>query len=477
MPAILYNICMNTCTSAPVSGGITLATWKHHPITLMTSFLLLLLSVVPAIAIGEDKSTPQPPGQSVPVAELDPQPVLDWMSLVYNLIEAEAVNAPAAARLYGYTGVAVYEALLPGMPDNLSLAGQIIHMPDMPLPAAEQVYDWLSVANAAISTTFDGLMFEATTETHDRIAQMRATQAAARSALVGQVIVQASLAYGDQIAAALLDWIEDDNYRMTRSLTWELPVGEGLWEITTPGARPVEPLWGSIRPFALEWVDECAVYPDVPYSTDPASTYYIQAQEVVDVARNLTPEQQETARYWVDTPGITGTPAGHWWSIANQLVTQKNLPLPRAAEMYAMLGVTLADSFISCWSLKYQTLLMRPVTFIQQNMRRAWEPYIESPPFPEYPSGHSVVSAAAAETFTRLFGASAFTDETHLIYDHEPLRRSYTSFEAAAYEAAISRLYGGIHYRSAIENGMRQGRCVAQRAFQSIRLNPVLQGE
>lgn len=446
--------------------------WKH----LTMSVLLLLLSVAPVTAIGEEGENPEPE-RSIITAELDRQPILDWMSLVYRLVEAESINAAAAARVYGYTGVTVYEALLPGMPDNLSMAGQITHMPDMPLPQDGVVYDWLSVANGALSTMLTGLLYEASEPTFAAITDMRATQQAARSNATSAAMVERSLAYGDEIGAALLDWIEDDNYRMTRDLEWQIPVGEGNWELTTEGSRPVEPHWGSIRPFAMQWSDECAVYPDVFYNTDPQSTYYLQAQEVVEVERDLTPEQQETARYWVDTPGITGTPAGHWWSIANQLVVQMNLPLSRAAEMYAMLGVALADSFISCWSLKYQTLMMRPVTFIQGNIRRSWSPYIESPPFPEYPSGHSVVSAAAAETLQRLFGTVAFVDETHLIYGHEPLRRSYTSFEAAAYEAAISRLYGGIHYRSAIENGIRQGRCVAERAFRSIRLNPILQGE
>lgn len=411
------------------------------------------------------------------VESLDPQPIVDWMTLFYRLVEAERVNAPAAARLYAYIGITVYESLLGGMPNDNTLAGQIPHMPDMPLPEEDLTYDWLSVANAAISTVAKGLMIDAQAETYAAIDELRTAQTEARQQEVGEEVVTQSLAYGDLIGEAILEWVADDNYAATRGLAYEMPTGEGLWELTTEGTQPIEPYWGTIRPFILEYADDCNVYPDVPYSTDPNSTFYLQAQEVVDTERNLTPEQEETARYWVDTPGVTGTPAGHWWSIANQLVNQLDLTLDRAAEMYAMLGVVLGDSFISCWSLKYQVNLLRPVTYIRANIRRSWSPYIETPPFPEYPSGHSVVSAAAAEILTSLLGAVAFTDETHIIYGHEPLRRSYTSFEAAAYEAAISRLYGGIHYRSAIENGMRQGRCVGQTALQNIRLNPIRQSE
>ena len=161
--------------------------------------------------------------------------------------------------------------------------------------------------------------------------------------------------------------------------------------------------------------------------------------------------------------------------IENQLVDQLGLSLDRAAEMYGMVGITLADSFISCWSAKYQYNLLRPVSYIQSHIRRSWAPYIQTPPFPEYPSGHSVVSAAAADVLTSLLGPVAFTDTLHVADGEAP--RHFTSFEAAANEAAISRLYGGIHYRSAIENGMRQGRCIADHLLRNIQLNPISQGE
>jgi membrane-associated phospholipid phosphatase len=143
--------------------------------------------------------------------------------------------------------------------------------------------------------------------------------------------------------------------------------------------------------------------------------------------------------------------------------------------MYGMVGMVLGDSFISCWSLKYQVNLLRPETYINEFISRRWRPFIQTPPFPEYPSGHSVVSAAAADMLTYLFGTVAFTDTAH--EDEGQIPRSFTSFEAAANEAAISRLYGGIHYRSAIENGMRMGRCIVEHTLNNIIMRPVSQGE
>jgi hypothetical protein len=137
--------------------------------------------------------------------------------------------------------------------------------------------------------------------------------------------------------------------------------------------------------------------------------------------------------------------------------------------------MTLADSFISCWSLKYQINLLRPVTFINEHISRSWRPYIESPGFPEYPSGHSVVSAAAGDMLTYLYGPVAFTSPGR--WGEERMQRSFTSFEHASQEAAISRLYGGIHFRAAIENGMKQGRCIADHILDNIVMRPLSQGE
>lgn len=408
--------------------------------------------------------------------DLDAQIAVDWMTLLYDRIEAENVNAPNAGRLYAYAGITLYEAVLNGIPGNNSLAGQIDHMPDMPLPDFNKEYDWPTVANAALSTVYHGLFETGTRETHDAIEALRAEWTERRAEEVSNAILSRSIDYGDQIGDEILGWVDTDNYRETREMTYEIPTGGGaLWVLTTPGTNPVEPYWGQIRPFGLTWADECAEPLNIEYSEDPDSAFYQQALEVKNVGDDLTPEQQEIARWWVDTPGISGTPAGHWVMIENQLVDQLELPLSRAAEMYAMVGIALGDSFISCWSLKYQYNLVRPVTYIRDHIRRSWAPYIETPPFPEYPSGHSVVSAAAADILTSLFGVQAFTDMTHVDEGMRP--RTFTSFEAAAQEAAISRMYGGIHYRTAIENGMRQGRCVAEHLLYNIQLNPIRQGE
>jgi membrane-associated phospholipid phosphatase len=416
---------------------------------------------------------------SVLAADQDATVALNWMDLLYRLVQNEGSNPPAASRIYGYAGVALYEAVVNGMPNNYSLAGQLQGLPDLPLAVADEVYDWSSVANGTMAKLIPGLFVNPSEDTRAAVAALHEQVIDAREQEIADDVVTRSNEYGSKIADGLLAWSATDGYTETVELDaeYELPAGSdlSLYTLTTEGSRPVGPYWGTLRPFALFYPEVCHVPLNMPYDSDPDSAFYAQANEVMEVGNNLTTEQQEIARFWFDPPGQTGAPAGHWVSIENQMVEQRNLNLEQAAGMYALVGMSLADSFISIWSLKYEVMLLRPETYIHEFIRRSWQPYIQTPPFPEYPSGHSGVSAAASEVLTFLFGTVAFTDRTHVIYDHEPLVRAFTSFEAAASEAAISRLYGGIHYRVAIENGLRQGRCVGQQVIQNIQLGPIPQ--
>lgn len=445
-------------------------------LTLILAFVAALFIPLHTPATAQDD-----PPQSTSVAEEDPTFALEWMQTLYDLVQIEKVDAPNAARIYGYAGITLYESLVNGMPGNYSLIGQLPSLPDLSYPDEGVVYDWPAVAIQSLATVIQALMpAESTTaaQTTATIDSLRERHLQDRTALKGEEVVAASVEYGTLLGEELTAWIAEDGYTqvVADNPLYELRAGdEWLWVKTNPDLPIVEPFWGQIRTFALTYADQCAVWDYVPFSTDPNSTFYKQALEVKETGDNLTEEQGLIARYWIDTPGETGTPAGHWIMIENQLVEQLNLRLDQAAGMYALVGVALADSFISAWSLKYQTLLLRPETYIQRHISRRWLPYLQTPNFPEYPSGHSVVSAAAAEVLTELFGAQAFTDRSKVSLGLG--ERAFTTFEQAAAEAAISRLYGGIHYRTGIENGMRQGRCVGQNVVNSVRLRPVAQGE
>lgn len=433
--------------------------------------LLLVLGAV-------NTFTAQAQRQSIPTSDYDAQFAADWMLFTYQLVRDETVNAPAASRVYAYTAIALYEAVVPGMPSNFSTAGQLEGLMSLPYPESGQVYDWLSVANGSISTTLHGLFPNIAEDAHTRIDTMREEQNALRLADVDASIVERSIALGDAMGEQLVEWISTDGYLDTRKDEYALPTGNpAFWVPTTEGQTALEPFWSNLRPFGMAFSSVCNVPIALEFSTDPNSTFYLQAAEVMNTFTTLTDEQREIARFWIDTPGITGAPSGHWLMIEMQFAEQYGLTLDRAAEMYLLTSTAIADAFISAWDMKYELNLLRPVTYIQEYIRPNWLPYVQSPPFPEYPSGHSVASGAAAEVLTTMFGQVAFTDRTPVINGHEQIERSFTSFQAAASEAAISRMYGGIHFRAAIENGLRQGECVGQQVLNNILLRSIPQGE
>jgi hypothetical protein len=199
--------------------------------------------------------------------------------------------------------------------------------------------------------------------------------------------------------------------------------------------------------------------PPPEYSEDKTSDFYKEGLEVYETVKNITPEQRATARFWSDDPMLSPTPPGHWISIALQILDREDASLDKTADVMARLGMALADSFIGCWDAKFQYDLVRPLTYIRRVIDPKWEAILNTPPFPEYPSGHSTQSGAAAVVLTDIFGTNfGFEDATHQADGLKP--RRFASFWAAAEEAGISRLYGGIHYRTAIARGLDQGRCI-----------------
>ncbi|HKY61024.1 MAG TPA: vanadium-dependent haloperoxidase, partial [Gemmatimonadota bacterium] len=224
---------------------------------------------------------------------------------------------------------------------------------------------------------------------------------------------------------------------------------------------PVEPCWGHLRPFAILSLGMCEPGAHPAYSEDPASEFYQAALEVYETVNDLTDEQRTIAFYWADLAGETATPAGHSLSITTQVLEQVAAPLDLAAEAIARVGIGESDAFIGCWATKYHYSLLRPISYINSVIDPDWESVLETPPFPAYTSGHSNDVGSASTILTTLFGDGfAFTDHFNDALGFAP--RSFGSFFEAADESAISRLYGGIHYRFDIERGVEQGRCVGR---------------
>jgi hypothetical protein len=418
-------------------------------------FIIVALAVSPAQAasVGADKV------------------MRDWYRLILELVRhTPTYSPPVASRAFGYLGVTAYEALASGDRTLTTLAGQLNGLTPVPPRESGASYDEAVVMQAALSTVAVEL-FGNTGPTGQRaLKRMTEKLSAEVSAGLAPNLVARSEAYGRSVTAHILAWSAGDGgakvENMGFPLEFTLNDGPAHWVPTSlinQQQKPLLPKWGENRPFALQTGNDCPLPSPPAYSEEKGSEFYNEALEVYETVNNLTAEQRAIARFWSDDPMLSPTPPGHWIVIGLKILDERKASAAEHADLLARLGITLADAFIGCWHSKFEYDLLRPITYIKRVIDPKWEPILITPPFPEYPSGHSTQSGAAATVLTAFFGENfAFTDNTHE-KDKLP-NRSFSSFWDAAEEAGISRLYGGIHFRAAIDRGLDQGRCIGEKA-------------
>lgn len=403
-------------------------------------------------------------GQAAP----EPTQILtDWYRLALQLVRHTATySPPVASRAFAYLGVAAYEAVAACDRSMTSLAGQLNGLSSLPAPTPGE-HDTATVLHATLSAMVADLFSNTGPSGQRALAAMDRKLSERVLASLSEDVIQRSTALGQAIGARIITWAAEDGGAVVENMgfpqTYTARQDPAAWVPTSlvrQQQAPLLPNWGDIRPYAMPKGDSCHLPPPPAYSEDPASAFYAEAMEVYRVTAALTPEQRLIARFWSDDPMLSSTPPGHWIFVAIDLIRQRQLPLAVSVDVMARLGIGMADAFIGCWFSKTAYDLLRPVTYINRVIDKAWMPLLITPPFPEYPSGHSTVSGAAATILSAALGQDyAFEDLTH---EREGLPgRTYASFWDAANEAGISRLYGGIHFRSAIERGLDQGRCIA----------------
>lgn len=401
-----------------------------------------------------------------------------WMVNLANSVKGDGLHPVLAARTYSYGAIAVYEAVVNGMPGYRSLGGQLNGLGTMPTPDPGKVYDWPTVlAQTMRRVSMETyvfplrLFFEYTTSTEATLDELGPAQIGHR--LIAGVTPQVSadsIAFGNQLADKLVPWINSDGYSIARFKGWVPPVGPDKWvptgfQDTDKVANPEEPWYGQIvRPIVLTSPDECRPAPPVPFDTTPGSPMYNQAKAVYDTENSLTNEQREIANFWADGPKLTPTPAGHWLALATKMIRPGNLA--QAAYGYAQSMIAVQDAAIAVWNEKYRSNLLRPETYIRRHIDAGWQPFLGTPKFPSYISGHSGFSGASARTFAAAFGNNPFTDDTKLRRGFAP--RSFANWEAAAEEAAESRLNGGIHYPMDNQAGLEVGHCVGDKVIARV---------
>jgi hypothetical protein len=402
----------------------------------------------------------------------------EWFQLGLLITQqTPGFSPPVAARALGYLGLTLYESVVPGMPQNISLGGQLNELESLPWAQPDEVLHWPSVANAAMATMTRMMFSNASAENKARIDLLERSlplkyEKDFNPATLTAEITNRSETFGKLMAMAIMTWARTDGgheawgpLRRSRQ-PYVPPSGAGKWVPTYPAFGPaLLPWWGQVRPFVLKSLAQCEPPPPPAYSEETNSDFYKEAIEVYRISNAATQEQRQFALYWADDPAKTPTPAGHWAFIATDLLKQRKASLADAAETYARLNMAMSDAFIAGWQTKYTVNLLRPVTYVQLVIDSNWVPgLMHTPPFPEFPSGHSVQSSAAAAILGNIYGPNtAFTDNTHNDRGWGP--RTFKSFKAAADEAALSRMYAGIHFRAAVVSGQAQGTCVADKVL------------
>jgi len=409
----------------------------------------------------------------------DPELLHTAVHQLTGVIVYDIFSPPQASRVYAYASIAAYETLRPDHPGYRTLAGQLNGLTPVPGPSPDSEY-YLPLASVhAFMTVGRALTFS------------RQRMDSLRSALDDRIrrtgggiparVAERSIAYGDRVAQHILAWAAQDHYLQTRGYPkYTVTVEPGRWIPTPPAYMDaVEPHWGELRPFVMDSGSQ--IRPSRPHAfvMTRGSPYYRELVEVYEVGKHPSEEQRAIASFWDCNPYVMHvqghamfatkkvTPGGHWMGIVPIAARKANADIMRSAAVYARTAIGVADAFISVWDEKYRSNMIRPETVINKYLDARWEPLLQTPPFPEYPSGHSVISTAASVVLTDEFGPDfAFSDSAEMEYGL-PVR-SFPSFQAAAAEAAISRMYGGIHYRQAIEEGAREGRRVGELVVQRV---------
>lgn len=387
------------------------------------------------------------------------------MKQLTEVIIHDAFSPPVASRIYAYTSLAAYEALRHAKPGTLSVATQLNGLGAMPLPEDGKEYNYLLAATKAFFTVAETITFS-----KDSLLQYEQQVYGQFASLLEEDTYNRSIAFGTAIGKKVLERTTRDNYKETRGMPRFLGSGDAdKWKPTPPDyLDAAEPHWHRILPLALDSSSQFKCPAPPAFSSDTNSAFFRNAKEVYTATTSLTPEQKEIARYWDDNPFVLEhaghtmyankkiTPVGHWIGITGIAAGKQQLDPLETAEAYLMTAISIFDTFIGCWEEKYRTQVLRPVTVINDLIDRNWQPMLQTPPFPEYTSGHSGISAAAATVLTARFGDNfAFEDTSDLEYIG--MKRNFRSFNEAAAEASISRVYGGIHYRTGIEAGAAQG--------------------
>ncbi|NNK74964.1 MAG: vanadium-dependent haloperoxidase [Maribacter sp.] len=403
---------------------------------------------------------------------------------VTNIMIHDIFSPPVASRVYAYPNIAAYEIVALADDNYVSLANQARDLTPIPNPEDSEKVNYELAALIAHIDVSRRLIFSEEKITAYRDSLYSVWEAKNKSEFGN------SKAYGLAVAEHIANWMKNDNYYQTRTMPkFSVQTDDpSRWQPTPPAYMDgIEPHWNKIRPFVIDSASQFKPTPPPPFSMEKGTDFYNEVKEVYDISMDITKKGDDSeeiaiAQFWDCNPYVSVTrghlmfatkkisPGAHWIGITKIASKMTNSDFSKTVYAYTKTSIAIYDAFISCWDEKYRSNLIRPETLINEHIDENWKPVLQTPPFPEYTSGHSVVSGAAATALTDIFGDDfAFADDTEVAYGL-PIR-SFASFNQAADEAAISRMYGGIHYRTAVDIGVKQGRDLGKFVLDNLKMN------
>jgi hypothetical protein len=390
---------------------------------------------------------------------------------VTQIMIHDIFSPPVASRIFVYPNIAAYEIMAQNSKTYVSLQNQLNGLDSIPKLDSKSGVNQPLAALVAHMELSKQLVFseEIVDKFRDSLYQKWTDE--------NEEEFTVSKEYGLKVAERIKKWMAKDNYKETRTMSkFSVYANQpGRWQPTPPAYMDaVEPHWGEIRTLVLDSAAQFKPIPAFAFSLDKKSPFFKEVQEVYDISKEMVKkgdnsEEIKIAQFWDCNPYVSVsqghmmfakkkiTPGAHWIGIVKIASKKSNADFAKTVFAYTKTSIGIFEGFISCWDQKFKSNVVRPETVINQNIDENWKPLLQTPPFPEYTSGHSVVSTCSAIVLTSVFGDNfSYTDDTEVQFGLP--KRNFGSFKDAAQEAAMSRLYGGIHYRAAIVNGIDHGK-------------------
>jgi hypothetical protein len=393
----------------------------------------------------------------------------------------DITNPPLAARFFSYACLAGYEVVSQNDTAFKSMHGVLNDYPDLKKSDTIQQYDVPLSAVLAMLQTAQKIQ---PTGKQLAVYEQRLLDSCRRLGY-DEDLINNSRRYATAISKKILAYAKADRYNRISNYARFTPLDkEGCWYPTPPGYLPaVEPYFNTVRTLALDSCSQFPAPPPTPFSSGKKTAFYKLLLQNYNERKPVTEDQRIVAAFWDCNPFAIEdgghlimskkkiSPGAHWLGITGVACEKAGKKFEETMQIYTWVSVGLLDAFICCWDEKYRSNRIRPETAIRKYIDPQWTPVLQTPPFPEYLSGHSVISACSATILTHFFGDNfSYTDNVEVAYGLPA--RQFTSFHQAAQEAAISRFYGGIHFMDAIDNGVLVGGKVGSWVVGKMNTNP-----